>query len=196
MKTRASLLTKLTIGILIAGSLAACNQNKSASSTSSATPPPANTAIVYVNQDSLMVKYDYAKDMRKRLEDKGSVAKNDVGSKQQALQREVADYQKNANGMSANERSMTETRLQREGQEFQQYQQNAGAQFQNEQADESKKLYEKIYAFTKQYAKDNGYKVVLTFQNGNINLLYADPSLDVTGDFVKKINEAYAKDKK
>jgi len=91
---------------------------------------------------------------------------------------------------------MTETRLQREGQEFQQYQQNAGAQFQSEQADESKKLYDKIYTFTKQYAKDNGYKVVLTFQTGNINLLYADPSLDVTSDFVKKINEAYAKDKK
>ncbi len=196
MKIRASLLSKLTISLLAAGSLAACNQNKSASSTSSTTPPPANTAIVYVNQDSLIVKYDYAKDMRKRLEDKGSVAKNDVGSKQQALQREVADYQKNANSMSANERSMTETRLQREGQEFQQYQQNAGAQFQSEQADESKKLYDKIYTFTKQYAKDNGYKVVLTFQTGNINLLYADPGLDVTSDFVKKINEAYAKDKK
>jgi len=196
MKTRASYLTKLTLGLLAAGSLAACNQNKSGSSSGSSTPPPANTAVVYVNQDSLLVKYDYAKDMRKRLEDKGAAAKNDVGAKQQAFQREVAEYQKSQNSISANEKSLTEARLNREGQELQQYQQNAGAQLQNDQADESKKLLDKIYAFTKQYAKDNGYKVVLTFQSNSTNLLYADPSLDITGDFVKKINDAYAKEKK
>ncbi|HVS93653.1 MAG TPA: OmpH family outer membrane protein [Mucilaginibacter sp.] len=196
MKTRAALFSKLTAGLLIAGTIAACNQNKSGDKSAPTTPVPANTAVVFVNQDSLVAKYDYAKDMRKRLQDKGTAAQNDVGSRQQALQREIAQYQKDQNTMSANERSMTETRLQREGQEFQRYQQNAGADFQNAQADETKKLYDRVYAFTKQYAKDNGYKVVLTFQTGNTSLLYADPSLDVTGDFVKKINEAYAKEKK
>ncbi|MBS1530848.1 MAG: OmpH family outer membrane protein [Bacteroidetes bacterium] len=194
MKIKASIV-KLTIGLLAAGSLAACN--KSGSSTNAASSSgPVSGQIVFINQDTLMVKYDYAKDMRKRLDDKGAAAKNDVGSKQQAFQREYAEYQKNVNTMSANERSMTEQRLQRENQELQQYSQSAGADFQNTQADESKKLYDKIYTFTKQYAKDNGYKMVLTFQTGNANLLYADPSLDVTTDFVKKINDAYAKDKK
>jgi len=196
MKTKASFLTKLTIGILAAGSLAACNQNKGTSSAQSTTAAPSNSLVVFVNQDSLMAKYDYAKDMRKRLDDKGAAAKNDVGVKQQAIQREVAEYQKSVGTMSANERQMTEQRLQRESQEFQQYQQNAGAQFQNESADESKKLYDKVYAFSKQYAKDNGYKIVLTFQTGNTQLLYGDPGLDVTGDFVKKLNEAYGKEKK
>ena len=183
------------MGLLAAGSLAACNQNKSAGG-GTASGAPANGQIVFINQDTLMVKYDYAKDMRKRLDDKGNAAKNDVGSKQQAFQREYAEYQKNVNTMSANERSMTEQRLQRENQELQQYSQSAGADFQNAQAKESKDLYDKIYGFTKQYAKDNGYKMVLTFQTGNANLLYADPSLDVTTDYVKKINAAYAKDKK
>ncbi|HJP62101.1 MAG TPA: OmpH family outer membrane protein [Mucilaginibacter sp.] len=196
MKTKASFLTKLTIGILAAGSLAACNQNKGTSSAQSTTAAPSNSLVVFVNQDSLMAKYDYAKDMRKRLDDKGAAAKNDVGVKQQAIQREVAEYQKSVGTMSANERQMTEQRLQRESQEFQQYQQNAGAQFQNESADESKKLYDKVYAFSKQYAKDNGYKIVLTFQTGNTQLLYGDPGLDVTGDFVKKLNDAYGKEKK
>jgi len=196
MKIRASILIKITIGVLAAGSMAACNQNKTPSAGTVNTAVPANAMVVFVNQDSLMSKYDYAKDMRKRLDDKGGAAKNDVGTKQQALQREIAEYQKNANTMSANERSMTEQRLQREGQEFQQYQQNASAQFQGETADESKKLYDKVYAFTKQYAKDNGYKMVLTFTAGNTSLLYADPSLDVTVDFTNKINAAYAKEKK
>lgn len=195
MKIKASHLTIIASGLFLAGSITSCNQNKTADKTSSASTP-ANAPTVFVNQDSLMAKYDYAKDMRKRLDDKGKSAQSDVGSRQQALQREVAEYQKGANTMSADQRSSTEQRLQREGQEFQQYQQNAGAQFQSEQADESKKLYDKVYAFTKQYAKDNGYKMVLTFQAGNTTLLYADPSLDVTNDFLKKLNDAYAKEKK
>jgi outer membrane protein len=195
MKTKATLFTILTIGSLVAGSMVSCNQNKTADQSAqvnSASP----TKIVFINQDTLSAKYEYAKDMRKRLEDKGKTAQNDVGSRQQALQREAADYQRNANSMSADQRSSTEQRLQREGQEFQQYQQNAGAQFQGEQADESKKLYDKVYTFTKQYAKDNGYKLILTFQTGNTNLLYADPGLNITVDFLKKLNDAYAKEKK
>ena len=195
MKTKASFLTKLTLGLLVAGSITACNQNKT-SAGSQTTSGPVKSETVYVNQDTISLKYEYAVDMRKRLDDKGNSAKNDIGARQQALQREVAEYQRGANTMSADQRSSTEQRLQREGQEFQQYQQNAGAQFQSDQSDESKKLYDKVYTFAKQYAKDNGYKLVLTFQSGNVNLLYADPSLDVTADFLKKLNDAYAKDKK
>jgi outer membrane protein len=197
MEIKSSFLTKLTLGLMLAGSIIACNQNKTAgTSTTAGASTAATGGIVYVNEDTISLKYEYAKDMRKRLDDKGSAAKNDIGARQQAIQREYAEYQKGANTMSADQRASTEQRLQREGQEFQQYQQNAGAQFQNDQSDEAKKLYDKVYVFTKQYAKDNGYKMVLTFQSGNVNLLYADPSMDVTADFLKKLNDAYAKEKK
>lgn len=197
MEIKSSFLTKLTFGLILAGSIVACNQNKTAgTSTTAGASTAATGGIVYVNEDTVSLKYEYAKDMRKRLEDKGTAAKNDIGTRQQTIQREYAEYQKGANTMSADQRASTEQRLQREGQEFQQYQQNAGAQFQNDQSDEAKKLYDKVYTFTKQYAKDNGYKMVLTFQSGNVNLLYADPSMDVTADFLKKLNDAYAKEKK
>jgi outer membrane protein len=84
-------------------------------------------------------------------------------------------------------------RLQKEQQSLQQYQQNAGAEVQNAQSEELKKLYDKIVEFTKAYAKEKGYKLVLTYQNGSTALLYGDPSLDVTADFMKKLNEAYDK---
>src|ERR1700743_1267802 len=198
MKNTASILTKITLGTLLAGSLAACNQNKPADKTATAQTAPVNVKaeIVYINQDTISTKYGYAMDMRKRLEDKGKSAQNDVGGRRQALQREFADYQKTANTLSADQRATTEQRLNREGQELQAYEQNAGAQFQNTQADETKKLYDKVYDFSKQYAKDNGYKMILTFQTGNTQLLYADKSLDITADFLKKLNDAYAKEKK
>jgi len=197
MKIKVPFLTKLTLGLMIAGSIAACNQNKTGDkSTTSASSTAATGGIVFVNQDSLLAKYDYFKDMTKRLEDKNKSASGDVESRRQALQREVADYQKSANTLSADQRSTTEQRLQREGQEFQSYQQNASAQFQNETAGEQQKLYEKVASTIKDYAKEKGYKMVLSFQKGNTNLWYGDTGVDVTADVLKRLNDAYAKEKK
>jgi len=197
MKTTASIFTTITLGILIAGGLAACNKTKTSDKASSAkVAGPVKADIVFINQDSLTAKYDYVKDMRKRLEEKGKNAQDDLGGRKQAFQREYADYQKSANTLSADQRAGTEQRLQRESQELQTYEQNTSAQLQNEQQGESQKLYEKVYEFTKQYAKEKGYKMVLTFTTGNTGLLYADPSLDVTSDVIKRLNDAYAKEKK
>ncbi|MBS1520060.1 MAG: OmpH family outer membrane protein [Bacteroidetes bacterium] len=196
MKIKTSPLTKLTLGLMVAGTIAACNQNKTSDKSAAASTPPSSGSIVYVNQDTLLSKYEYFKDMSKRLDDKRKAAQNDVGSRQQALQREAADYQKSANTLSADQRATTEQRLQREGQEFQQYSQNEAAQIQSGEADEQKKLYEKVAAFMTDYAKEKGYKMILTFQKGNTTMWYGDSGLDVTSDVVKRLNDAYAKDKK
>lgn len=199
MKIKASIVTNSVLAILIAAGVSACNQNKpetKAAAATSAGTTASNPEIVYINQDSLVAKYDYIKDMDKRLGDKGKAAQADVQSRQQAIQREIAEYQKAAPTMAADQRQATEQRLQRKGQEFQQYQQNAGAQVQNDQVSEQTKLYEKLVDFTKAYAKEKGYKLILTYQKGNATVLYGDPSLDVTADVIKKLNEAYAKDKK
>ncbi len=195
---KASIITKCTLGLLIAGSMTACNQNKTAGTTA-ATPTAASSAdnketIVFINSDSLSAKYAYVKDMDKRLSDKGNAAKGDIQSKGEAFQREVAEYQKSASTLPADQRQTTEQRLQREQQQLQGYQQNAQAELQNQQTAEMTKLYDKISEFTKAYAKEKGYKLVLTYSKTNTNVLYGDPSLDVTADVIKRLNDAYTKD--
>jgi len=197
---KASDLTKFTLVLLIAGSLAACKQGAS----TTAAPAAATTAsgadnkelIVYINSDTLSAKYDYVKDMDKRLTAKSDAAKSDLQSKGQAFQREVADYQKNASTLPADQRQTTEQRLQREQQQLQSYQQNASAEVQDDQSKEMVKLYDKIADFTKTYAKEKGYKMVLTYSKNNTSMLYGDPSLDITADVVKQLNDAYAKESK
>ncbi len=197
MKTTASFFTKITLGLLIAGSIAACSKNKSAETTASTTPPSADKeAIVYVNSDTLLTNYEYAKDVAKRLEAKGKSAQKDIESRGQSFQREVADYQRNQGNMSADQRQTTANRLQREQESLQTYQQNATAEFQNSQATENGKLYDKIADFAKTYAKEKGYKMVLTYSKANPTILYGDPSLDVTADVLKKLNDAYKNEKK
>ena len=195
MKLTSPLFTKITLGVLLAASIGACTKPKTDDKTVAA--PAANKeTIVFVNSDTLLNKYTYFKDMSKRLEDKATSAKNDLGSRGQAFQREVAEYQKNANTMPADQRQATEQRLQREKQDFDGYQQNATAQFQNEQASENGKLFDKIADFVKAYAKEKGYKLVLTYSKANPTVLYGDPGLDVTADVAKRLNDAYSKEKK
>jgi outer membrane protein len=195
MKTTASIFTKITLTILLAGSIAACNKTKP-TEKQAVKNVANNELIVFVNSDSLLNKYEYFKDMTKRLQDKENAAKNDLGSRGQDLQREIAEYQKNANTMPADQRQKTEQHLQREQQDLQGYQQNASAALQNDQATENTKLYDKISDFIKGYAKEKGYKLVLTFSKANPTVLYGDPTLDVTADVTKRLNDLYAKDKK
>jgi outer membrane protein len=194
-------LSTMATAVALVSVMAAC-QNKDAKTTtdSSAKTETAvvkdNEPIVYVNSDSLLTKYEYFKDLKVKLDAKSKAAQTDLGSKQQAFQREVAEYQQSQNTLPADQRASTEQRLARKQQELQAYQQNAGAALQNEQATEQEKLYNKIADYLKVYAKDKGYKMVLTYQKGNSAILFADPALDVTSQVIIGLNEGYKADKK
>ncbi|MHB8207685.1 OmpH/Skp family outer membrane protein [Mucilaginibacter sp.] len=193
-----SVFTKLALGVLVAGSVAACNQNKP--TTSAATPASTSATsgdkptTVYVNSDTLYSKYNYAKDVNNALQAKLKAAQSDMQSKLDAFQREGVDYQKNAATMPADQRQVTEQRLQREQQQLQGYQQNESAQLQDDKAAQYQKVYDKVDDFVKQYSKQNGYKLVLTYSKQVQTVIYGDPSLDITADVVKGLNDAYAKD--
>src|SRR5579872_1582052 len=143
MKTKARIFSTITLGALFIGSLAACNKTKTDSKPVTV-PDATKEKIVFVNQDTLLSKYNYAKDVNKMLQEKGKTAQNNIGSRRQNLQRELAEYQKNANTMAADQRQITEQRLQREGQDQQTYEQNESASYQNTQATEGGKVYDKI----------------------------------------------------
>jgi len=193
-----SVFTKLALGLLVAGSVAACKQ----APTSTTAAPAASTTstsvdkptTVYVNSDSLYAKYNYAKDVNNALEAKLKGAQGDMQSKTDAFQREVADYQKNQATMPADQRQVTEQRLQREQQQLQGYQQNESAQLQQDKATQYDKVYNKVDDFVKDFAKQNGYKLVLTYSKQVQTVIYGDPSLDVTAAVVKGLNDAYTKE--
>ncbi|MEB0248899.1 OmpH family outer membrane protein, partial [Mucilaginibacter sp. 5B2] len=64
MKMKASIVTKSVLALLIAAGVSACNQNKPDAKPAAATTATADSPeIVYINQDSLVSKYNYIKDM-------------------------------------------------------------------------------------------------------------------------------------
>jgi outer membrane protein len=195
MKTQASYLTTIATGILLASTIISCNKPKTADKPVT-TAPDNKESIVFINQDSLLSKYNYAKDMDKTIQDKGKEAQSAEQSRGEAFQREVAEYQKSATTMPADQRQTTEQRLQREQQDLQSHQQNAAAEFQNERSVDANKVYDKIADFAKLYAKEKGYKLVLMYSKANPTIIYGDQTLDVTADVIQRLNDAYVKEKK
>ena len=199
MKLNTLKVSSLATAIALVSVLTACGDKESktdASATKTETAATAADKIVYVNSDTLLSKYQYAKDITAKMESKGKAAESDLVAKGQAFQREVQQYQAQANSLAADQRAATEQRLQRKDQELKAYQQNAGAALQNENAKEQEALYNKIADYLKTYSKSKGYKMVLTYSKGNANVLFADESLDITAEVVKGLNDAYSKEKK
>src|SRR5690554_2228776 len=180
--------------------MASCNQGTTSGSTAGSSDSLSAEAvveqIVYVNSDTLLENYEYFKEIRTRLEEKAQKAQADLQSRSTAFQREIADYQQKAPTMSAADRQCTEERLARKQDELARHQQNAGTAFAQEEADENEKLYTKITEYLKEHAKQNGYKLVLTYSTTSPAVLYADESLEITQEVLTTLNAAYAKDKK
>ncbi len=192
MKKSFNYVTMLALGLVFTLFAASCSQE----TPKAATTAPTTQSIVYVNSDSLLNKYEYFKSIKDKFEEKSKKAQADLNTKGTAFQREVAQYQQQANAMSADHRSATEDRLARKQQELAAYNQNASAALANEEAAENEKLYEKVAEFLKKYAKDKGYKMVLTYSKSNPTVLFADESLDVTEEVVAGLNKAYSTEKK
>jgi outer membrane protein len=191
MKKQLIYVSMFALGLSILA--ASCSKTAPQTSTNTQAETP---AIVYVNSDSLLSKYEYFTSIKDKFEEKSKKAQADLNAKGTAFQREVAQYQQQASAMSADQRAATEDRLARKQQELASYNQNASSALANEEAAENEKLYEKVAAFLKGFAKEKGYKMVLTYSKANPTVLFADESLDVTKEVVAGLNEAYAKDKK
>lgn len=183
---------------MFAAIVVSCNKEQPKTSTpeSKAAPDKKIEEIVFVNSDSLVANAEFYKDIRTKLEAKSKKAQTDLTSKGNAFQREVAEYRQNAQTMSADQRATTEQRLARKQQELEAFNQNASSALANESAAENEKLYDKVADYLKGYAKQKGYKLVLTYSKTNPSVLFADESLDVTKEVTNGLNEAYKKEKK
>ncbi|MEI2271472.1 OmpH family outer membrane protein [Sphingobacterium sp. ML3W] len=200
MNTIFSIVSKVSFGLLLAGTIVSCNQgaktqNEPSKNDSNAVSKESQGSnkdkIVYLNSDSLSEKYQYFKDIKSKLENKVKKAQADLQAKSAAFQREVADYQKNAATMSAADRQATEQKLARKQDELARLDQTASSSLAKDESEEFNNVYNKITEFLKKHASDNGYKLVLTYSKSNPTVLYADPSLEITNEVIKQLNDEY-----
>ena len=153
--------------------------------------------IAYVEVDSLMTQYDFAKVYSVTLQKKSNNARNTLTTKGNALQAAVNNFQQklNNNGFTSREQAASQQaaieRQQRDLQELQ-------ARLENELASETAKfnetLRDSLQSFLKAYNKDKQYSLILTKQGDNI--LLADKRYDITQDVINGLNKRYKPAKK
>lgn len=192
-------LSKIVLGVAFGALVTACNtEQKPQAAGTAATSGTAGgqaaaeiTDIVYINSDSLLTKYEYFKDARARFQTKTERTERDFQTKATAFEKEVQNYQRNGGNMTVEQRVSTEQKLAQRQQQLQQQSQTAGNQLATEEAEEMKKIYDRVEAYLQKLSQERGYKMVLTYSRGQSAILYGDNALDITEDVLTGLNSEY-----
>ena len=184
--------------LAIAGLMASCNN---AGSKMDEQPAAGGSTtgmkIAYVEVDSLMTQYDFAKDYSVTLEKKSNNARNTLTQKGNALQAAVNNFQQkiNNNGFQSREQAAgVQAAIERQQRDLQELQ----ARLENELASETAKfnvaLRDSLQNFLKAYNQDKHFDLILS--KAGDNLLWADKKFDITNDVINGLNKRYKPGKK
>lgn len=180
----------LTIAVAVLYYLHFKDHQPDAVSTVKAPAEAKGKAIVYVNVDSLLTKYDYFKDTQKVLESKRFQLENDLATKGRNLQNKVAFFQQRAATMTQEQGRATEASLQKEQQDILAYRERAAQNLAAEEQAKNKQLYDQIFDYLKKQNGQNKYEFVLGYTKGG-GILFADQSGDQTSKILAGLNKEY-----
>lgn len=183
--------------VAIALVMASCNKQPSKMDGQAADADAAQgLRIAYVEVDSLVNNYEYAKQMNDSLEKMSANATNVLSNKDKELERSYNSIQ---------------TKLQNNGFTSEQQYKNAVAAFEQErnnrvalearlsnelmqkQANFTKTLHDSVNSFLADYNKDKKYDMILRTGMANEVILYADKKFDITQDVINGLNQRYKK---
>jgi len=155
----------------------------------------ARLPIAYINVDSLLTNYNFAKDLNETLLRKQESSRANLNEKGKILEAEMADFQKKVqnNAFLSRERAENEQRrLMGKQQELQQLEQRLSNELMVEQQKMNEQLRDKINVFLKEYNKTKNYHLIIS-NTMNDNVLQAKEAYNITNDVVKQLNELYNK---
>lgn len=149
--------------------------------------------IAYINVDSLLSNYQFAKDANESLIKKQEDSRLNINTRARQLQVEMGEFQRKleANAFLSRERAEQEqARLVRRQQELQELDGKLSQQIMEVQQKMSEQLRDTINSFLKQYNKDGKYEMIIS-NTASDNILYADKAYDITSEVTKLLNERF-----
>jgi len=153
--------------------------------------------IAYVNVDSLLLNYTFAKNANESLIKKQEDSRLTLNSRARQLQVEMSEFQRKLenNAFLSRERAEAEqSRLMKKQQDLQQMEGAMSQQLMEQQQKMSEQLRDTINAFMKDFNKGNRYQMIIS-NTANDNVLYAGKSYDITSEVITKLNERFGKKK-
>jgi len=181
------------IGVIILLILFIFKGNNNTENTSIATiAHNGELRIAYVDTDSIMLQYEYAKDLEQGLKSYQKQLETSYESQLRKLQIDFDNYQKTGDRLTLTEQRRKEEDLMRRQQELPELQQRMMNQLQERQVEDNKKLLNAVYAFINDYnSKNNKFNIILSKSYVSSSVLYADQGLDITKEILKGLNQEY-----
>lgn len=186
---------------LIALATVSCNQKsptqqvkKNGLPKSETTTNATTSSVAVVDIDTLADKCNYCKDGQKALEAKKNALTKQFNAKTQSLQNAVINFQKKAQAgqfTSQQEAQKQQAALQKQQQDLQVFQERIERDLAKAQQEYQDKLRKDLNTFLKEYNKDGRFKVIISKSGDNV--LYTDPSVDITNDVIEGLNKNYKK---
>jgi outer membrane protein len=181
--------------LLALTTIISCKQQTS--TTNENTPVVAgNLRIATVNTDSLSANFDMLDVVKKEIEATNTKLENDLQRQMTSFRADYDNYLKVGATMTLSEQKKKEAQLEQRQQNLVALQQRYSEQAAQVQIQKMQEVQEYIFSFIAKYNNDHDKYNIILPRSMTGGVLYADPSMDITGEIINAINEDYGKNRK
>lgn len=149
-----------------------------------------NLPIAYVNIDSLLLNYTFAKDANEALISKQENSRATLNSRARALQTEMDEFNRKLenNAFLSRERAEdAQKSILKKQQDLQQLEGNLTQQLMEQQEKMNRQLRDTINSFFKEYNKSGKYEMIIS-NTANDNVLFSKNTYDITNEVITQLN--------
>ena len=146
--------------------------------------------IAYVNIDSLLLNYTFAKNANEALISKQENSRATLNQRARVLQTEMDEFNRKLenNAFLSRERAEdAQKSILKKQQDLQQLEGNLTQQLMEQQEKMNRQLRDTINAFFKEYNKNGKYELIIS-NTANDNVLFSKKSYDITNDVIVQLN--------
>jgi outer membrane protein len=203
MRTSKQFVKSGILAAMAAGAFMACQQpNKGTTPATTTkgenTETTANNGfiIAYVDIDSVEANYNYFKEKKAELEKKRQAIDNELNANVRALQNEIGDFQRRAQGMTQTEGEAAQRTLGDKQQQLEAKAQNMRSNYAEQENKFNEDLQKRLNDFLQKFNSNKKYAYILSYRYGASNILAKDEKYDITKEVIEGLNSSNEPEKK
>lgn len=191
---------KFLSALAICAATVSCNEQKTTETVTkqadSTVYVAAQGAIVYVDLDVILARYDMANELSSVVETKVQNIQAEVTRRGKKLESAAKDFQEKMEKglMTRSAAEVQAQKLQQQETEFNTYAAQKQQEIQEEQMVMMNQIGDAIKTYIEKYNAEKKYAMILTSQGG-APVITADPSLNITEDVIAGLNAEYIANK-
>ena len=161
-----------------------------ADSTSEERVAAGDMKVAFVYTDSVINKYEFFKKKSEEITEKGKKFDADLQSRARGFEQEVATFQQTGGNMTQNQIRAKQDELVQKEQNLMTYRNNLMQELSTDEQKLLNDVYEQVQVYMKEYAKENGIDIILSYTRGGA-MWYATDAIDVTQSVIEGLNKKY-----